>query len=899
MDDLYLDETDILMHVGTSLASGRYPKGSGDDPYQHGDQSFLSRVKQYKNKGMSEKEIADAFNMRVADYRAQLSIESNALKQHNIDLVRKLRDKGLSPTAIAERTGIPRTTVNGYLKGPAERKASILRNTADALKADVDSGHLINISSGNETCLGVSETRMKNAVKLLKDEGYTVEQIRIKEIFSNNERTFTVLAPPGMTKKEIWEQRFDVRPPGWYSDDFGETYKAPPKAKDIQQVDSSRVMVKYAEEGGLEKDGVIELRRGVEDLSLGGANYAQVRIGVNGTHYLKGMAVYADDLPDGIDIRFNTNKHVGTPMCGADKNNTVLKKQKDDPENPFGAQIRDITARGYGGAINIVNEEGNWAAWSKHLAAQFLSKQPTAIAKKQLEQAYADSMNEYEDICSITNPTIKRKLLKEFGDKCDAAACDLDAAALPRQSTHVILPVTSLSEKQVYAPKYEHGEEVILVRFPHEGTFQIPRLIVNNRNREARKVIGTDAEDAIGINSKTAAVLSGADFDGDTVLVIPTKNLDLRNREPLAGLKDFDPKESYPGYPGMKVMKESRKGFYMGMASNLITDMTIKGASADELERAVRYSMTVIDAPKHELDYKRAYKENRIDELKDKYQPTPEGARPGSHPTSTLLSRAGGPVYISNRKEQYHYDPETGEKIFVEHPKYRKDYKTGKVTETMMEVERMSITKDANELSSGRPIEKVYANYANKMKALGNTARKTYEATPSTITYNPDANKKYATEVASLDAKLNKALKNRPKEATAFLIAKQRITNLVKANPELRLDADAYKKQRAIAIDNARKQVGSGKTSVTFTEKELEAVNSGAVHSNKLTKLIANTSSDDLKKYFMPRTDSTIPSYKLRTARNLLNAGYTWSEIQERIGYSESAIRRALNGESE
>lgn len=890
-----MDDFDILMHVGTSLASGRYPKGSGEDPYQHGDQSFLSRVKQYKDKGMSEKEIADAFSMKVADYRAKVSIESNALKQHNIELVRKLRDKGMSPTAIAERTGIPRTTVTGYLKGPAERKASVLRNTADALKAEVDSGRFVNVSSGNEICLGVSETRMKNAVKLLKDEGYTVEQLRIKEIFSNNERTYTVLCPPGTTKKEVWENRFDVRPPAWYSDDFGENFKAPPKAKDIQQIDSSRVMVKYAEEGGLEKDGVIELRRGVEDLSLGGANYAQVRIGVNGTHYLKGMAVYADDLPDGIDIRFNTNKHVGTPMCGDDKNNTVLKKQKDDPDNPFGAQIRGITARGYGGAINIVNEEGNWANWSKHLAAQFLSKQPVSIAKKQLDMAYKDSVDEYEDICSITNPTIKRKLLKEFGDKCDSAAVDLDAAALPRQSTHVILPVESLSEKQVFAPKYEHGEEVILVRFPHEGTFQIPRLTVNNRNKEARRVIGTDSEDAIGINAKTAAILSGADFDGDTVIVIPTKNLNLKNQEPLAGLKDFDPKESYPGYKGMKVMKESRKGFEMGMASNLITDMTIQGATGEELERAVRYSMTVIDAPKHELDYKRAYKENKIDELKEKYQPSPPGTK--SHPTSTLLSRAGSPTYISNRKESYHYDPETGEKIFTEAPKFRKDYKTGKIVETKTEVSKMSLVKDAMELSSGTPMENTYANYANKMKALGNMARKTYESTPATIEYNPEANKRYSKEVASLDAKLNTALKNKPKEATAFLIAKQVISNQLKDNPELRLDKDAYKKTRAIAINNARAQVGSGKESVKFTEKELEAINSGAIHSNKLTKLVANTSSDDLKKYFMPKNETTIPSYKLRRAKNLLNSGYTWTEIQERIGYSETAIRKALGKE--
>ena len=92
--------------------------------------------------------------------------------------------------------------------------------------------------------------------------------------------------------------------------------------------------IKFNEEGGIEKDGTIELRRGVEDLSLGNARYAQVRIGVDGTHYLKGMAVYSDDLPKGIDVRFNTNKLSSVPI---DK---VLKPIQDNPDNPFGSLIK-------------------------------------------------------------------------------------------------------------------------------------------------------------------------------------------------------------------------------------------------------------------------------------------------------------------------------------------------------------------------------------------------------------------------------------------------------------------------------------------------------------------------------------------------------------------------------
>ena len=66
----------------------------------------------------------------------------------------------------------------------------------------------------------------------------------------------------------------------------------------------------------LDKDGVIEIRSGVDDLSLGDSHYAQVRILVDGNTYLKGMAVYSDDLPDGVDVMFNTNKKKRHPDIG-------------------------------------------------------------------------------------------------------------------------------------------------------------------------------------------------------------------------------------------------------------------------------------------------------------------------------------------------------------------------------------------------------------------------------------------------------------------------------------------------------------------------------------------------------------------------------------------------------
>jgi len=63
----------------------------------------------------------------------------------------------------------------------------------------------------------------------------------------------------------------------------------------------------------------------------------------------------------------------------------------------------------------------------------------------------------------------------------------------------------------------------------------------------------------------------------------------------------------------------------MGMISNLIMDMTLKGASPDELARATRHSMTIIDAKKHDLNWKQSEKDNNIQELRLRYQGKKQG----------------------------------------------------------------------------------------------------------------------------------------------------------------------------------------------------------------------------------------------------------------------------------
>ena len=741
----------------------------------------------------------------------------------------------------------------------------------------------------------ITAERKDTALKMLQQEGYDIVEIKLQQ--ATNKRNFTtmkILAPKGTTKQDIYNNLDAVKTIGDYDtvSEMTELGLKPPVS-----LDSSRIQVRYRDQGGLEKDGTIELRRGVDDISLGKANYAQVRIAVDGTHYLKGMAVYSDNLPDGIDVVFNTNKTEDVPMLGP-KDNTVLKPMKRtadgqiDPANPFGATIKKQLFYNSGdgnekqGVMNIVNEEGGWAEYAKTLSAQMLSKQPVPLIKRQLNESYESRKKELDEILSLTNPAVKKKLLESYAEDCDTAAVNLKAAAFPRQATQVILPLTTIKDTEVYAPQYRDGEEVVLIRFPHAGIFEIPKLRVNNRNKEGKSSIGPAAKDAIGISSTVAEQLSGADFDGDTVLVIPVNDkVRIRTDKTLDALKGFDPKVEYKGYPGLKKINSDYKQKQMGVVSNLITDMTLQGAPMDEIARAVKYSMCIIDAEKHNLDYKRCYQEQNIDALKKEYQ--------GGGGVSTLISRAKSPIQVPERKNfsiDRDTDRATGEKKYRETGRSYTD-KNGKVVLAKEDSTRMAETKDARTLISDAdtPTERAYANYANQMKALANKARKEYLDTPS-AKFNRSAEKTYEAEVNSLKVKLNKALKNAPRERQAQLVANVVIKNKKKDNPDIDKKEEKRLRQQAIAAARARFGANRQDVRIDITDREWEAIQSGAISNSLLMKVLANTDMDAVKQRAMPYQGQTVTPSMERRIRAMLSSGRTAAEIADSVGVSVSAV---------
>ena len=222
----------------------------------------------------------------------------------------------------------------------------------------------------------------------------------------------------------------------------------------------------------------------------------------------------------------------------------------------------------------------------------------------------------------------------------------------------------------------------------------------------------------------------------------------------LKALKGFDPKTAYAvpeGNPNnVRLMKKEDKQREMGVISNLITDMTLRGADEDELARAVKHSMVVIDAEKHKLDYKRSEQENGIPELKQKWQirVDEEGAIHYGG-ASTLLSRRKQTVRVPERRGSIRVDKETGEYIYKESGRTFIDPKTKKERPAEDTVSLISETKDARTLSSGTIQENLYADFSNKLKAMANQARKE-AVNMKGLEYSPSAAKTYAPEVASL-----------------------------------------------------------------------------------------------------------------------------------------------------
>lgn len=943
--------------------SGRYGWGTGENPYQH-QFNFMSELKNLRKKGLKDSEIAKMLlgeHATTTDLKAEIAIAEKEERRLKINEAMKYLEAAKGNKLQASKMmGVPPSSFYKLVDPVLQDRTEKYQNTANALKHRIlELGQPIDVSKGTEINLNVTRDTLRVAIAMLEKEGFIKGEAQVPQQGTLNKTSVNVLCPPGTDFNE--RVGADGRVKRWinwrstgigsivdFSPDNGKTFWVP---KYPESLDSSRVFIRYGDQGGKDKDGVMEIRKGVKDLSLGKSNYAQLRILVDGDRYMKGMAIYSDDVPDGYDIIYNTNKKTGSSFekvfkpckvsCPTDviaktlgiTEADVNKQIKDhklavdtvddlkaigiknpgkyiDKDNPFGAAIKaggqyeyEVNGKKKLSPVNKLTEEGDWDSWSKTLSAQFLSKQPLKLINQQLGMSIDMKRLELEQIKNLTNPVIKQKMLSDFANNCDANAADLSAKGFKNQAFQVILPITSMKDTECYAPRFKDGDTLALVRYPHAGIFEIPVVKVNNQHKQAKSILG-NAVDAIGINQKVAGILSGADFDGDTVLAIPMKSnrISIAHSKPLSMLEGFDT-NIYKVDSNTPTITNRTKQRQMGETTNLIADMTLDGAPLSKIGKVVRHSMVVIDSEKHNLDWKRSQKENDIIALKKEFQ----GVHPNGKPkgASTIITKAKGQAHIPDRKvitDKKKMTPEQlkaferGEVVYVNSGKLKRNYKTGELEPKTIKVHGMDTVKDAMELvrNPDNTKEMAYANYANSLKALANEARREYRSI-KTIPVSREAKKTYAAEVDSLDRQLKKALMNAPKERKAQEIASSIVSEKFKANPDM--DYEHRQRERARAINQARSIVGANKDKIVISDREWEAIQANAISTSKLREILSNTDPEKFKQRATPKKNANtgLSQNELRLAKNMYSSGmYTLADIAKALGVSSSTISKAV-----
>lgn len=237
---------DILVHYGTPRHSGRYPWGSGDEPYQH-SLNFMSRVDECRKQGMSQVEIARSMGMKTTEYRKQISLANATINAKRMQVVTKLREKGYSPTAIEKKTGIKESTVRSMLKSQAAVRGDAATKNAETLKTIMKDKPYLDIGAGAEHQLGISKVQLNNAVSRLESEGYVRHKVPVIQAGTGKQINVVALCPPGTEWKTVAQNKQNIRMiKDTYSEDGGMTADMLERPRSLS---SKRICIKYSDQG--------------------------------------------------------------------------------------------------------------------------------------------------------------------------------------------------------------------------------------------------------------------------------------------------------------------------------------------------------------------------------------------------------------------------------------------------------------------------------------------------------------------------------------------------------------------------------------------------------------------------------------------------------------------------
>ena len=165
------------------------------------------------------------------------------------------------------------------------------------------------------------------------------------------------------------------------------------------------------------------------------------------------------------------------------------------------------------------------------------------------------------------------------------------------------------------------------------------------------------------------------------------------------------------------------------------------------------------------------------------------------------------------------------------------------------------------------------------------------------IQYSKEANIKYMNEVNSLKAKYNESAKNKTRERAAQLAGTSRVNAKIQSNPDI--SKKEIKKLKDQSLQKARLEVGAKRKKIEITDREWEAIQSGAVNKTLLNNLLKFVDMDIIREKAMPKSTTTLSSAQLRRVNAMLSSGkYTYQQVADAIGVSISTIRNVMKGDN-
>ncbi|MBQ0118028.1 MAG: hypothetical protein KBS98_09000, partial [Flavobacterium sp.] len=213
----------VLAHEGVGHLeggnSGRFPWGSGENPYQHQPHALVTFDEKMKKAGLTERQIIDAWNgehvddkslqFTTTEYRTALSVYKSRYKQQLQKSAKYLHDvEHRGPTEIARMLGLPNeSSARSLLEEQHQANVNKADATAEILKKRLEeTGGYLMVGKGVEHELGITKNKLDNALFILEQDGYPHYDRRIDQVTNKSGKTtIRLLCPPGTEYKDLYK----------------------------------------------------------------------------------------------------------------------------------------------------------------------------------------------------------------------------------------------------------------------------------------------------------------------------------------------------------------------------------------------------------------------------------------------------------------------------------------------------------------------------------------------------------------------------------------------------------------------------------------------------------------------------------------------------------------------